>query len=125
MPFLKRLGFFLVGLSIGLVFLAVFLKNKAEQTGTEFCYFPNCRVLKELRSKPLAYSPEVQAMLTAGRLDSLTITYFLREGDVQFSQSDTRASPCKIYRIEGEQQKTTRLMEVHNCRDSVRIYSLQ
>ena len=35
MPFLKRLGYFLVGLSLGLIFLAFFLRKKTDETGAE------------------------------------------------------------------------------------------
>ena len=63
MEFLKRLGFYMIGLAIGIVFLAFFLKKKSEETGTEFCYFPNCRTLKDIRSKPLSYSDEIEAKL--------------------------------------------------------------
>ena len=63
MAFLKRLGFYLIGFSIGLVFLFFFLKKKSDETGASFCYLPNCRVLKELRSKPLAYSKQIDQMI--------------------------------------------------------------
>ncbi len=125
MPFLKRLGFFLVGLSVGLVFLAIFLRKKADQTGTEFCYLPNCRVLKELRSKPLAYSDDIQSMLQKGQLDSLGIARFLKEGNIDFGQSDPQATPCKIYLIEAPYNQTHHLMEVRNCRDSVLLVRLR
>jgi hypothetical protein len=67
MPFLKRLGYYLIGLSLGLVFLAFLLKKKTSETGSEFCYFPNCRVLKDLRSKPLAFSGNIEELLSSGR----------------------------------------------------------
>ncbi len=57
MAFLKRLGYYMVGLAIGIVILTFLLKKKTTETGTSFCYFPNCRVLKELRSKPLSILP--------------------------------------------------------------------
>jgi hypothetical protein len=110
MPFLKRLGYFLVGLSIGLIFLAIFLKKKTDETGTEFCYLPNCRVLKELRSKPLRIDPAL-----GKSTDSLLIQYLLREGDVDFGQSDTRAEPCKIYRISGSMDERSLNVTVENC----------
>jgi len=51
MAFIKRLGWYLVGVSIGLVFLAFILKKKSGEEGIDFCYLPNCRVLKDIRSK--------------------------------------------------------------------------
>ena len=116
MAFMKRLGFYLVGLSIGLIFLAFFLKKKSEETGTSFCYFPNCRVLKELRSKP--YNLEGYQ---GRQLDSVIIQAYFTDGDVRFKQSDTRALPCPIYVIEHEFEGRSGQMRLSNCTDSVRI----
>jgi hypothetical protein len=111
----------LIGLSVGLIFLAVFLKKKSEETGTRFCYFPNCRVLKELRSKPLAYSEGIQRMLANGELDSLDISRFLTAGEVDFDKSDTGASPCKLYFINEYYKEKPAAMKVVNCKDEVLI----
>ena len=110
MPFLKRLGYFLAGLSIGLVFLAFFLRKKTDETGTEFCYLPNCRVLKDLRSKPLRIDTSLE-----GRVDTLLIKEILNEGSVDFGSSDTKASPCKIYRVEYEKDEKEMLITIQNC----------
>ena len=119
------MGFYLIGLSIGLIFLIVFLKNKSEETGTSFCYLPNCRVLKELRSKPMTYSPEFQRLLDAGVVDSLDISDFLTDGDIDFKNSDTRATPCNTYRIEGPEELEKAVLVVDNCKDSIVLKSLE
>ena len=121
MAFLKRLGFYLFGLAIGLVFLAIFFKNKTELTGVEFCYFPNCRTLKDIRSKPLAYSDDVRELMNGNQLDSVKIAYFLREGNVDFKKSDTKSSPCKTYIIEVEFDENPAVMTVQNCLDNALI----
>ena len=119
MAFLKRLGYYLVGLSIGLVFLVLFFKKKSEETGTEFCYLPNCRVLKDLRSKPLSYSEEMNQMMQNHKLDTTNILYFLTEGDINFKQSDTKSKPCKTYFIEGQIEGTDAVLEIKNCTEKV------
>jgi hypothetical protein len=124
MAFLKRLGFYLIGLSVGLIFLAVFLKKKSEETGVQFCYFPNCRVLKELRSKPLAYSEIIQRMVDDGQLDSLDINRFLTEGEVDFKRSSTRTNPCKTYFIEGGQDTGEAILEIMACKEAITIVAL-
>ena len=118
MAFLKRLGFYLFGLSIGLIFLSIFLRKKSEATGVEFCYFPNCRTLKDIRSKPLTYSGDVRAMMDNEQLDSLTISYFLTDGKVDFKNSDTKSKPCRTYIIEADVNKKKAVMTVRNCPDS-------
>lgn len=125
MSFLKRLGFYLIGLSIGLIFLVIFLKKKSEETGTSFCYLPNCRVLKELRSKPQNYSPEFEQLLANGTIDSLQIAAFLTEGDIDFRNSNTRSEPCKTYLIESPINEKTAVLTVDNCPEVVVLKSLK
>ncbi len=124
MAFLKRLGFFLFGLSIGLVFLTVFLKKKSEETGTQFCYFPNCRTLKDIRSKPLSYSETIDKLVQNNQLDSLDISSFLQNGDVDFGKSETKTTPCKTYYIEGTVDKKSATLKVKNCLDKAVVESL-
>lgn len=125
MSFLKRLGFYLIGLSIGLIFLVIFLKNKAEETGTSFCYFPNCRVLKELRAKPQKYSAAFQQLMDNGRIDSLGIDNFLIEGDIDFRNSDTKSEPCKTYRIQGLLNENEAVLIVDNCKDTIVLKTIE
>ncbi|MBT8178500.1 MAG: DUF4258 domain-containing protein [Eudoraea sp.] len=125
MSFLKRLGFYLIGLSIGLIFLVIFLKNKSEETGTSFCYFPNCRVLKELRAKPQNYSAEFQELLDNGAIDSLGIANFLTDGDIDFRNSDTKSEPCKTYRIRGLLNEAEAVLVVDNCKDTIELKAIE
>lgn len=119
--FIKRLGYFMVGLSIGIVFLAFFLKKKSDQTGVYFCYLPNCRVLKDLRSKPIYYSDRISEMLQNKELDTLTINHFFKEGEVNFSESDTKSKPCKTYMIEDETASKMTTLKVKNCPERITI----
>lgn len=119
--FFKRLGFYMIGLSIGMVFLAIFLKKKSEETGVYFCYFPNCRTLKDIRSKPVFYSDEVQKLFQNKQLDSVDIAYFLNEGEVDFGKSNTKSVPCKTYFIEGLVKEKEALMKVENCLEKVLV----
>lgn len=125
MAFVKRLGYFLFGLSIGIVFLTFFFKKKTAETGVSFCYFPNCRVLKDIRSKQLHYSEEINQLMLHKELDSLDIIYFLREGDVDFSKSDTKSSPCKTYLIEAELHGKEAFLTVKNCTSKAQISKLE
>ena len=125
MAFLKRLGFYLIGLSIGLVFLFFFLKKKSDETGVSFCYLPNCRVLKELRSKPSTYSEQIDQIVADQTLDSLTIAYFMNEGDVNFKKSNTENTTCKTYLIEGMVKEKLMVLTVKNCDSIVLIDNYQ
>ena len=111
MSFLKRLGYYLVGLALGLIFLAFFLNRKRAQ----FCYMPNCRVLKELRSKPLLYSNAVLEELEQQGMDSTDILYFLSDGNVDFGDSDTQSDSCRTYIIDARPQEKKMRLTLVNC----------
>ncbi len=121
MPFIKRLGFYLVGVSIGIVFLTFFFKKKTEDTGVYFCYFPNCRTLKDIRSKPMYYSDDVSTQLLNRQLDSADIVNLLTHGDVDFGLSDTKSAPCKTYIIEGIIKDKEMVATVRNCSKKVTL----
>lgn len=125
MAFLKRLGWYLVGLSIGIVFLTLFLKKKSDETGAEFCYFPNCRVLKDIRSKELTYSDAIQELMQNNTLDSLSIAHFLNDGDIDFGSSDRKSSPCKTYLIEGIIKDKAATLTIKNCTSKAIIEKLE
>ncbi|MGB5437251.1 MAG: DUF4258 domain-containing protein [Maribacter sp.] len=101
------------------------MRKKSEETGVEFCYFPNCRTLKDIRSKPLSYAGEVRDMIDDKQLDSLVIAYFLREGEVDFKKSDTKSKPCKIYVIQADMNDKQGVMTVRNCPDSAFIEKME
>lgn len=124
MSFLKRLGFYLGGFAIGILFLALFLRKKSDETGVSFCYFPNCRTLKDIRSKSLYYSDAVQRQLSEKELDTLDIVFLLNEGNVDFSKSDTKSTPCKTYFIEGKQEDLQLSAWVKNCSEKASIESV-
>ena len=125
MPFIKRLGYYLAGLSVGLIFLAIFFKNKTAETGTEFCYFPNCRVLKELRTKHISYSQALAETMAAQQLDSSDIAYFLREGNIDFKHSETRSEPCKTYRIAATIKEREAMLLVSSCDSTLVVERLE
>ena len=125
MAFLKRLGFFLFGLSIGLVFLTIFLKKKSQETGTEFCYFPNCRTLKDIRTKQISYSDAIVQLIQQKDLDSTDINGFLYNGDVDFGKSETKTKPCKTYFIEGILKEKAAILKVKNCSEKAIIESVE
>ncbi|MCL6266035.1 DUF4258 domain-containing protein [Flagellimonas sp. 2012CJ39-3] len=120
MAFLRRLGWYLVGLSIGIIFLVFFLKKKSGETGIEFCYFPNCRVLKDMRSKPLVFGDQLPEQFK----DTLLIKSFLTDGDIDFGQSDTKSEPCKKYAITKEIRDKLYVGIFKNCPNQVLLESL-
>ncbi|MEX0316176.1 MAG: DUF4258 domain-containing protein [Allomuricauda sp.] len=120
MAFLRRLGWYLVGLSIGIVFLVFFLKKKSGEDGIEFCYFPNCRVLKDMRSKPLHFSDDFKS-----ERDTVLIKSFLTDGDIDFGNSDTKSEPCKTYFINHKIENNKLVLEAQNCPDKILVKGIK
>ena len=114
MTLLQRIGYYLGGFSIGLIILAFFLNGKKVSCD----YAPEARVLKNINTKKIVFSEAIITDLSAKKLDSTTISYLLKKGDVDFSKSTPREKPCGIYTIEGEYKDKELLMTVQNC-DSI------
>jgi len=114
MKLIQRTGYYLAGFSIGIIILAFIWKGKK----AEFNYFPDARVLKNISTKKQMYSDNVKIAITNNTIDSTTISYILKKGDVNFAQSSTKRKPCKIYIIEGDYNDKEIKLTVENC-DSI------
>lgn len=124
MAFLKRLGFYLFGLSIGIVFLSMFLKKKSEETGVYFCYLPNCRTLKDIRSKPFYYSEEVRELMLSKAIDTSQIKELFTDGDIDFGKSNTKTAPCKTYVMDGILLDRAVVVSLKNCKEKAVLESI-
>ncbi|MFI0426912.1 MAG: DUF4258 domain-containing protein [Flavobacterium sp.] len=105
MKFQFRLAYYLFGLLLGGVFVMWFLKAKASSRGVEFCYLPNCRVLKDLRSKSLEIDSLAKQSLNEKWVTMEDIKNSLTYGDVDFEKSNEPYRKGKIYLIEGKTSK--------------------
>ena len=114
MTLLQRIGYYLGGFSIGLIILAFFLNGKKVSCD----YGPESRVLKNINTKNIVFSEDILTYLSTKKIDSTTISYLLKKGDINFSKSTPREKPCGIYAIEGEYKDIEMLMTVQNC-DSI------
>lgn len=98
MSFLKRLYFFLFGLSIGIIIL-IFIINKKD---TRFNYMPNKRVLNDIYKKKWIFND---------KNNSFSKDKFFSNYDVNFSKSNTETDSCNVYYLESK--KNTFM--VKNC----------
>ena len=105
MKFQFRLAYYLFGLLLGGIFVMWFLKSKATDRGVEFCYFPNCRVLKDLRSKSLEIDSLAQQSFKEKWVTLEDIKQSLTYGDIDFEKSNEPYRKGKIYIIEGKTSK--------------------
>lgn len=121
MKFSQRLAYYLLGLFIGGLFVYIFWDAK----DTQFCYLPNCRVLKDLRSKPLNISDEAQISFDRALVDMNDIKMCLTYGDVDFDKSNIKEAGGKLYVIEGQNSKKEPItVEMINYGEKVLIKSV-
>lgn len=111
MKLIYRIGYYLGGFSIGLVILAFFLNGKKASCS----YGPESRVLKNINLKKVAFSNEAEHFITTNKIDTLSVNYILYKGDVVFSKSETKSTPCKTYHIEGVLKDKEAALLVENC----------
>lgn len=120
MKFINRLAYYLLGLLVGILFLMFFIKGKYGDRDLSYCYLPNCRVLKDLRSKPFYYSDESSEKIRQGVLDTIQLKEIFKSGDVDFSKSNVPMDHGKYYLIEGKLEgKKTVFVEVINYENKV------
>lgn len=120
MKFIHRLGYYLGGFSIGLLFLAFFLSGKRASCD----YGPDARVLKNIGLKQLQFDERVEDMLNSKTIDSTTISLILKQGDVNFSKSNTKLETCKIYVIEKAVEDKEIALTVENCEQIATIKNI-
>jgi len=120
MNFIQRLGFFSVGLIMGIGILMFFLGGKKASCD----YSPNARTLKNIRNKDRVFSENALTYFSNNSLDTAVVTTILKNGNVDFGKSDTKRERCKIYFISEELESGEFELEIENCRDKAIIKSV-
>ncbi|QMU65385.1 MAG: DUF4258 domain-containing protein [Flavobacteriaceae bacterium] len=95
MRLIKRIGYYVVGLSLGSVVVFFIWKEK----GVTFDYGPDARTLKTIRIKHRLYSEQAKRTLLKNNLDTLAVNSILKHGDVHFGKSNQHKKPCAEYYI--------------------------
>ncbi len=106
MTFKYRFAYYLLGFIIGCFFVAAVLSGK----DTRCNYFPNARVLNDLRNKPFEYSEQASKILAESWIDTVDIKNTLTYGDVDFDMSNVKIQNGKIYFVEGKTTKNQEIM---------------
>jgi hypothetical protein len=106
MKFVHRFAYYLIGLVMGCFFVALVFSGK----DTRCNYFPNARVLNNLRTKPFQYSDKAIQTLNEKWVDTADIKNTLTYGDVDFDQSNVPFKKGKLYIIEGKTAKNQEII---------------
>ncbi|WGK94182.1 MULTISPECIES: DUF4258 domain-containing protein [Flavobacterium] len=116
MKFFQRFAYYFVGLIMGLFFVSMVFSGK----DTRCNYFPNARVLNDLRNKPFNYSPKATQILAQPWIDTTDIRNTLQYGDIDFDQSNIAVGKGKKYVIEGKTVKNQEIiLTITNYSDKV------
>ena len=111
MTLLRRIGYYLGGFSVGLVVLAFFLSGKRVSCD----YGPSARVKKNINTKEIQYSSQVQDFLLNNNINSSSVKELISKGSVIFSESNTKLDSCKIYIIKSELKNSPYRLTIKNC----------
>jgi hypothetical protein len=106
MKFVHRFAYYLIGLIMGCFFVALVFSGK----DTRCNYFPNARVLNNLRTKPFQYSDKAMQTLNEKWVDTADVKNTLTYGDVDFDQSNVPLKKGKLYIIEGKTVKNQEII---------------
>jgi hypothetical protein len=122
MKLYHRFAYYSFGMIIGIVFLFIFLGGKDMSCS----YFPNARVLKDIRNKPFYYSDISKEKLTQKWVDTSDIRKTLTYGDVIFSKSNVPTGGGKLYIVDGRNSKNEAItLEVINYSDRVLLKDIK
>ena len=111
---IKRIGYFLVGVSLGSIGVYFFWQKK----NATFDYGMDARTLKTIRIKERVFSVNAKRVMLNSDIDSTKISTILYTGDVDFGKSKPRKKPCAEYYITGNNELENVSLYVSRC-DSV------
>jgi hypothetical protein len=106
MRFGKKILYYLLGVGIGSVMVYFFFGDRDIQCS----YFPNDRVLSDLRKKEIRLSDSLSTKDTTG------LYYALDRAKVDFERTEKYDHACNVYYIDFKEYKKT--FVIQNC-DSV------
>ena len=108
---IKRIGYYLVGLSIGSVAVYFFWQKKE----ASFDYGMDARTLKTIRIRERLYSEEAKKSMREYNIDTLKISTILYTGDVDFGKGKPRQKPCAEYYVTGKKELENVSLYIKRC----------
>lgn len=113
----KRIFYYLVGLSLGSIAVYFFWQKK----NASFDYGMDARTLKTLRIRERLFSEQAKLSMQQHRIDTAMISTILYLGDVDFGKSDQRKEPCGEYYITGTEALENIHLLVKRCDSNATI----
>jgi hypothetical protein len=114
----NRLIYFMGGFLIGICIL-IFIWDKKN---TKFPYMPDARVINDVNSKNVHYSNKLHTAFAKNIITASQIQDILKNGNVNFSKSNTKLDSCKIYVIEKILSTKNYSISLENCNNEVKVF---
>ena len=114
----NRLIYFMGGFLIGICIL-IFIWDKKN---TKFPYMPDARVINDVNSKNVHYSNKLHTAFAKNIITESQVQDILKNGNVNFSKSNTKLDSCKIYVIEKILSTKNYSISLENCTNEVRVF---
>ena len=118
MKLTNRLIYFMGGFLIGICIL-IFIWGKKN---TKFPYMPDARVINDVNSKNVHYSNKLHTAFAKNIITASQVQDILKNGNVNFSKSNTKLDSCKIYVIEKILSTKNYSISLENCTNEVRVF---
>ena len=117
MEWFKRIGFYLIGFSLGAIVVYFIWTGK----DVSFDYGMDARTLKTIRIRERLYSDEAKKAMLQYNIDTLKISTILNNADVDFSKGKPRQKPCAEYYITGKKELKSISLLVKRCDSTATI----
>lgn len=117
----QRFTLYGIGFAMGIVIVFFFLGGKRASCN----WLPNDRILNIIERKQLRYGDQIEQNLKEAEADSLDIRAILKNGDIDFSKSQVKNEPCRLYWIEGHGKQSSLLISVELCDSIATVSSLK
>ena len=114
----NRLIYFMGGFLIGICIL-IFIWDKKN---TKFPYMPDARVINDVNSKNVHYSNKLHTAFAKNIITASQVQDILKNGNVNFSKSNTKLDSCKIYVIEKILSTKNYSISLENCTNEVKVF---
>ena len=108
---IKRIGYYLVGLSLGAIGVYFFWQKKK----ATFDYGMDARTLKTIRIRERIFSDEAKKSMQRYDIDTIKISTILYLGDVDFGKGKPRQTPCAEYYVTGKNELENVHLYVKRC----------
>lgn len=109
----RKLLLFALGLGLGVLMVQFIFGGR---TDIQCNYFPNDRVLYDIRLKDKVYNPHVEVKMKEASIDTADVRELLKMGKVDFETSERGLGSCKIYWIGFKpEEKRQFYMQFENC----------